>query len=222
MWLLGRLSGSRPNIWSGLTGERLLLCKCKKEMADKQNKASQQERIEIRKYPNRRYYNPRDSKHVTLEKIRDLIREGHDVRVTDSKSGEDITAAVLTQILLEIESPKLSFFPTSLLQHLIRLNSSVLDSFTENYFHQAFAAFRQSPEQWGVGFMPNMMNPFGAGGTDWTRFWSEAFKQAPTETTTAGTSGAVPADSGSDGIAAMREELENLRRKIERMEGAGK
>jgi len=189
-----------------------------KNMADKQNKGPTSDRVEIRKYPNRRYYNTRDSRHVTLEEIRDLIKDGHDIRVTDSKSGEDITAAVLTQILLEIESPKLGFFPTSLLQHLIRLNSSFLDSFTENYFHQAFAAFMKAPEKWGTGFLPGMMNPFAAGGTDWSRFWSDAFRQAPTGSTDSPRNPeAEEADSGDD-VAAMRRELEKLRQKLERVE----
>lgn len=56
--------------------------------------------LEIRKYPNRRYYDVTRSQHLTLEDIRSLVRENYDIRVTDSKSGSDITAKVLAQIIL--------------------------------------------------------------------------------------------------------------------------
>ncbi|HZV34316.1 MAG TPA: polyhydroxyalkanoate synthesis regulator DNA-binding domain-containing protein, partial [Verrucomicrobiae bacterium] len=54
--------------------------------------------LDIRKYPNRRYYDVTRSQHLTLEDIRELVREGHDIRVTDSKTSADITPKVLAQI----------------------------------------------------------------------------------------------------------------------------
>ncbi len=75
--------------------------------------------LEIKKYPNRRYYDATRSRHVTLEEINNLIRDGYEVRVTDSKTGQDITAKVLAQIILELDSPKLGIFPVPLLHRLI-------------------------------------------------------------------------------------------------------
>ena len=46
--------------------------------------------LDIRKYPNRRYYDATRSRHLTLPEIRNLIRDGYDVTVTDSRSGADI------------------------------------------------------------------------------------------------------------------------------------
>ena len=54
--------------------------------------------LDIRKYPNRRYYDATHSKHLTLEEIRSLISEGYDIKVTDSKSGADITAQVQREL----------------------------------------------------------------------------------------------------------------------------
>ena len=116
---------------------------CNRTMtAAKASKDKSEGPIEIRKYPNRRYYNTRESQHITLQEICDLVRDGHDIRVTDSRSGEDITGMVLTQILLELESPKLAFFPTSLLQHLIRINTGFLDNFAESYFQAGLCLLR--------------------------------------------------------------------------------
>ncbi len=127
--------------------------------------------VEIRKYPNRRYYNTRDSRHVTLEEIRDLVRAGHDVRVVDSRTEEDITVAVLTQILLEIESPKLAFFPANFLQHLIRLNTDMFKTMTESYFRNSLATFMKTAEPGQGGPSPGFGVPFPGAMEDWQRMW---------------------------------------------------
>src|SRR5690349_7042017 len=97
--------------------------------------------LDIRKYPNRRYYDATHSKHLTLEEIRSLIRDGYDITVTDSKSGADITAQVLMQIVLELETPKIDSFPVALLVRMIRANDQIVKDFVEKYFNQAFRAY---------------------------------------------------------------------------------
>jgi polyhydroxyalkanoate synthesis repressor PhaR len=97
--------------------------------------------IEIRKYPNRRYYETGRSRHLTVEEIRSLIREGHDVRITDSSSGADITGRILTQIILELDSPKLELFPVPLLTQMIRVNDQLVKGFFEKFFNQALTSF---------------------------------------------------------------------------------
>ena len=57
----------------------------------------------IKKYANRKLYDTRTSKYVTLEGIADLVRAGHDIRVVDRDSGNDITQVVLSQIVLTEE-----------------------------------------------------------------------------------------------------------------------
>ena len=103
--------------------------------------APESKRLEIRKYPNRRYYDATRSRHLTLDEIRSLIRDGYDLRVTDSKSGLDITAQVMTQIILELETQKLDSFPVPLLVRLIRVNDSLVKDFIEKYFNQALHSF---------------------------------------------------------------------------------
>ena len=103
--------------------------------------------MDLRKYPNRRYYDTRGSNYVTLEEIHAAIRDGCEVQVTDSKTGEDITAKVLTQIILDHDSPKLDIFPTALLHQLIRTNEPLVRDFVDKYFCQALSAFLQSQRQ---------------------------------------------------------------------------
>src|SRR5437660_6191833 len=105
--------------------------------------------LEIKKYPNRRYYDATHSRHLTLEEIRSLIQQGYDLRVIDAKTSADITAQVLTQIILELETPKLDSLPVPLLVRLIRMNDQLVKDFIEKYFNQAlhsFLAYQQQVE----------------------------------------------------------------------------
>ncbi|MGE5609094.1 MAG: polyhydroxyalkanoate synthesis regulator DNA-binding domain-containing protein [Bacillota bacterium] len=101
-------------------------------------------RLELRKYPNRRYYDATRSRHVTLEEIHQLIRDGYEVQVADSKTGEDITAKVLAQIIIELDPPKLGVFPVALLHRLLRSNEQLVNDFVQRYFNQALTAFLDS------------------------------------------------------------------------------
>jgi len=98
-------------------------------------------KLEIKKYPNRRYYDTTHSRHLTLDEIRAFIQQGSDIKVTDAKSGADITAQLLTQIILELETSKLDSFPVPLLLRLIRMNDQLVKDFIEKYFNQALQSF---------------------------------------------------------------------------------
>ena len=104
-------------------------------------------RLEIKKYPNRRYYDATHSRHLTLEEIRALVQQGFDIRVVDAKSSADITAQVLTQIILELDSLKLDSFPVPLLVRLIRMNDQLTKDFIDKYFNQALKSFLDYQQQ---------------------------------------------------------------------------
>jgi len=61
------------------------------------------ERHLIKKYANRKLYDTRTSRYITLEGIAELVRDGHDIRVVDRDSGADLTQVVLSQIVLTEE-----------------------------------------------------------------------------------------------------------------------
>ncbi len=100
--------------------------------------------IQLRRYPNRRYYDATRSRYVTLQEIYTLILDGNDVQVTDAKTGEDITAKVLAQIILEHDAPKLQIFPIQLLHQLIRTNELLVRGFVESFFGNALLVFMES------------------------------------------------------------------------------
>jgi polyhydroxyalkanoate synthesis repressor PhaR len=61
------------------------------------------ERHLIKKYANRKLYDTRTSSYVTLEGIARLVREGHEIKVVDRETGQDLTQLTLSQIVLSEE-----------------------------------------------------------------------------------------------------------------------
>ena len=57
----------------------------------------------IKKYANRKLYDTRTSRYVTLDDIARLVRDGHDVKVVDRDNGHDLTQLTLSQIVLSEE-----------------------------------------------------------------------------------------------------------------------
>lgn len=55
----------------------------------------------IKRYSNRKLYDTRDSRYVTLHQVGEMVRSGEDVQVIDNKSKEDKTEATLALILSE-------------------------------------------------------------------------------------------------------------------------
>ncbi len=104
-------------------------------------------KLEIKKYPNRRYYDATHSRHLTLDEIRSLIQQGYDLHVVDARTSADITAQVLTQIILELDTPKIDSLPVPLLVRIIRMNDQLVKDFIEKYFNQALKSFLDYQQQ---------------------------------------------------------------------------
>lgn len=94
------------------------------------------EPVLVKKYGNRRLYDTSRSVYVTLEDLTRSIKEGKTLLVEDAKTKEDVTAFILTQILLE-ESRKREFLlPVPLLHLMIRFGDNALADFFEHYLQQ--------------------------------------------------------------------------------------
>lgn len=92
----------------------------------------------FKKYANRRIYDTEKSEYVTLNQVAENIRSGRHVRIEDAKTKEDVTAFILTQIILEEAKKKNALLPVHLLHIIIRYGDNLLGEFFEKYFHQVF------------------------------------------------------------------------------------
>jgi polyhydroxyalkanoate synthesis regulator phasin len=61
------------------------------------------ERHIIKKYANRKLYDTRTSRYITLGGIAELVRDGHEIKVIDRDNGHDLTQVTLSQIVLTEE-----------------------------------------------------------------------------------------------------------------------
>ena len=109
--------------------------------------AAQTPPVVIKKYANRRLYNTATSSYVTLDDLAQMVKGGHDFVVYDAKSGEDITRAVLTQIIVEEEQKGQNLLPISFLRQLIGLYGNNLQWLVPRYLDHAMASFARNQEQ---------------------------------------------------------------------------
>lgn len=89
-----------------------------------------------KKYGNRRLYDTQKSRYVTLEDIAGAVRDGRRVRVVDAKTKEDVTAFILTQIILEESRNRNFLLPVPLLHLIIQFGGNVLNDFFQTYLEQ--------------------------------------------------------------------------------------
>ena len=94
------------------------------------------EKVVLKKYANRRLYDTETRSFVSLSQVAELVKQGREIDIRDDKTGEDVTAFILTQIVLEEAKKKTLLLPVSLLYLLIRYGDSVLSEFFDNYLEQ--------------------------------------------------------------------------------------
>jgi polyhydroxyalkanoate synthesis repressor PhaR len=187
------------------------------------------EPLQVKKYPNRRYYDATRSCHVTLKDLHDLIQGGQDVRVTDSRSGEDITNAVLLQVLLEKDHPKIDFFPSAILHFMIRSNPQSLQNYSEQVFGPFFQMMASSGKQFDIFLRELAARSLGGlsatAPLEWTKMMMGPFSvgRQPSPPPPAGeaseeTCGAYdPEAVDPDTVADLRSQLADLNRRLKNL-----
>lgn len=88
----------------------------------------------FKKYANRRLYDTEESKYVTITEVADFIKAGRQVQVLDAKTQEDVTAFILTQVVLESARQQNVLLPVPVLHLVIRYGDNLLGEFFEKYF----------------------------------------------------------------------------------------
>ena len=113
---------------------------------------SQSEPIIIKKYANRRLYNTDTSTYVTLDDLAQMVRAERDFAVFDAKSGDDLTHAVLTQIIVEQESRGQSLLPIPFLRQLIRFYGDSIEQLIPSYLEHSLTSLTRQQERYRKQF----------------------------------------------------------------------
>ena len=112
----------------------------------------------VKKYGNRRLYDTQSSRYITLEDLTNAIRDGAEAKVVDAKTGQDLTQATLTQIIMEGRGGD-KILPAALLHQLIRLGDDALSDFLGRYVQAALELYLTAKKT-TQSFMP--FNPLVA------------------------------------------------------------
>lgn len=124
-------------------------------MLDKSRKTTEQKTpVVIKKYANRRLYNTESSSYVTLEDLAQMVRADRDFVVYDAKSGDDLTHAVLTQIIVEQESREggQTLLPIPFLRQLIRFYDDSMGNMVPGYLQFSLEALSQQQDAYRKKF----------------------------------------------------------------------
>ncbi len=121
------------------------------------------QKVTIKKYSNRRLYDTDQSKYITQDELAERIRDGIDVRVIDARSGDDLTRATLTQIIMESRGAA-RLLPSSLLMQLIRMDDEALAEFLGRYLAGALELYQVAKKGAGrvAPYYPFAEVPFAA------------------------------------------------------------
>lgn len=119
--------------------------------------------IVIKKYENRRLYDTHSSRYVNLDGVAELVRGGRDIQVVDSKTGEDVTRHVLTQIIVDGAKDPEHGPPLEFLRDLVRARDQAGRDFFQWYLKSAGEVYERMRESM-------RRSPF-APDPSWMRLW---------------------------------------------------
>lgn len=125
--------------------------------------ADKKEAVVIKKYANRRLYNTETSTYVTLEDLAAMVRSDRDFVVYDAKTGDDLTHAVLTQIIVEQEgrSGGQTLLPIPFLRQLIRFYDDSIGRMVPSYLQMSLESLVKEQERFRTQFSHMLgQNPF--------------------------------------------------------------
>ena len=126
--------------------------------------ADKKEPVVIKKYANRRLYNTETSTYVTLDDLAAMVKSERDFIVYDAKSGDDLTHAVLTQIIVDQEGRMgggQTMLPIPFLQQLIRFYGGNMQKMVPSYLQVSLASFAKEQEHFTKQFS-TVFTPAGA------------------------------------------------------------
>jgi polyhydroxyalkanoate synthesis repressor PhaR len=193
-------------------------------MSRKAREAAQQDggSVIIKKYANRRLYNTASSSYITLEDLAGMVRENVEFQVLDAKTGDDITHSILTQIIMDEEANGAQqMLPVSFLRQLIGMYGNSMQALMPSYLEASMANFRTNQTKIREAFDKGMSaNPLAA-----IHETNMAMMRAAAEVFLPGTvvgkmpekKPAASAPASSDEIAALREQMAAMQKKLDEL-----
>jgi polyhydroxyalkanoate synthesis repressor PhaR len=87
----------------------------------------------IKKYANRKMYDTTDKRYVSMQQVARLIKSGEEVSIIDNKTGEDITAAIVSRLIGQDKKARGSVVSPRIMMQLLRKGSDTLTDYAKKY-----------------------------------------------------------------------------------------
>ncbi len=101
----------------------------------------------IKKYANRKMYDTHDKRYVTMDQLSELIKQGEEVVVIDNRTGEDITTAIISQLIGRDNQEKDKTVSSQLLMQLLRKGGGTLTDYAKKYVSLWQGAFNMAEDE---------------------------------------------------------------------------
>ncbi len=101
----------------------------------------------IKKYANRKLYDIKDKKYITMKHISEIIKSGKDVSIIDNKTGEDITASIVSTLMGKESNEAGETLSTGVLIQLFRRGSGALTDYAKKHFSIWQNAFTMAEDE---------------------------------------------------------------------------
>jgi len=141
----------------------------------------------LKKYPNRRLYDTQTSSYITLADVKVMVLAGVDFEVHDAKTHDDLTRAILLQIILEEETGGVPMFSTSSLAQIIRFYGGAMQGVMGGLLERQMQAFTDMQSRFteqtpGMPFSPDawtgLMGGYAEQSKSLMNQWQEQLKNA--------------------------------------------
>ena len=145
--------------------------------------------VVIKKYANRRLYNTEISAYITLDDVRTMVCDGIGFVVEDAKTGEDLTAQILMQVIAEQNtqhSAGAAIMPEAFLRLLIQMYDEQMRPAVMPYWQTVLQQCEQL--QNGLRHYIHNASEAAASGTPWEtlqaqqQWWQQQMQQWQTWT----------------------------------------
>jgi polyhydroxyalkanoate synthesis repressor PhaR len=175
-----------------------------------ESQAAEKQPAVIKKYANRRLYDTTTAQFVTLETLRKRVADGEEFVVRDARTGTDITASILAQIVANQGSKGEDLLPIDLLRQVISLYDRGMGGYLSAYLDKSMEVFARN---WGP------MQQMGELGRRNVELFQRSLGIMMPGTPAAGADAAAPGSEDDDATQAeLSEQVRDLRAQLEEMQ----
>ena len=101
----------------------------------------------IKKYANRKLYDTKDKRYLTMDRLAELIKSGEEVSIVDNETGDDLTSSIVSQLLAREDSDTDKAVPSRVLMQMLRKGRGTLFGYGKKYVSLWQSAFTMSKDE---------------------------------------------------------------------------